>query len=130
MALVGSSVNISGSCVFASGIGIRSSCDGLWVADNKLHNTAANDEAVGVADHARAGPHRHCDGANPFNQIDGYGRAGIEVLTPVRDLIIKLNIIASCGNGIVVTGHPDAGVVSIETTIYATSTHGGRPGLS
>ncbi len=114
VALIGSTVNISGNCVFAAGTGIRSSCDGLWVSDNKLHNTATNDDAVGVQ--IARGPVRTGTKMAQIlaNQIDGYGRAGIEVLAPVRDLIIKLNIIATCGNGILAVGHPDAGAISIE----------------
>jgi len=114
VALAGSSMIIAGNCVFGSGAGIRSSCDGLWVTDNKLHNTAEDDQAVGIA--VRAGLVR--TGTNMAqilaNQIDGYGHAGIQVSTPVRDLIIKLNIIAQCGNGILVIGHPDGGAASIE----------------
>lgn len=114
VALAGSSMTIAGNCVFASGAGIRSSCDGLWINDNKLHNTAVDNQAVGIA--VRAGLVR--TGTNMAqilaNQIDGYGQAGIQVSAPVRDLIIKLNIVARCGNGILVNGHPDAGAASIE----------------
>lgn len=114
VSLAGASISICGNSVFASGTGVRSSCDGLWVADNKLHNTATNDEAVGVQ--VTRGLVRTGTTMAQIlaNQIRGYGRAGVEVLSPVRDLIIKLNIIAECGNGIVAVGHPDSGSVSIE----------------
>jgi hypothetical protein len=114
VSLAGASISICGNSVFASGTGVRSSCDGLRVADNKLHNTATNDETVGVQ--VTRGLVRTGTTMAQIlaNQIRGYGRAGVEVLSPVRDLIIKLNIIAECGNGIVAVGHPDGGSVSIE----------------
>jgi hypothetical protein len=114
LGLAGSSMMITGNCVFAAGTGIRSSCDGLLVADNKLHNTATNDQAVGVLV-ARGLVRTGTTMAQILaNQIDGYGQAGIQISAPVRDLIVKLNIIAACGNGILVAGHPDQGAVSIE----------------
>jgi hypothetical protein len=114
VSLAGASTTIAGNSVFGPGIGIRSSCDGLQVCNNKLHNTSANDDAVGVL--ATRGLVRSGTAMAQIlaNQIDGYGRAGIEIASPVRDLVVKLNIIAGCGNGILAVGHPDAGAISIE----------------
>lgn len=114
VALAGASMRIAGNSIFASGAGIRSSCDGLWVGDNKLHNTATNDQTVGIAILAGLVRTGTTMAQILANQIDGYGQAGIQVSAPVRDLIIKLNIIAECGNGILVVGQPDGGGASIE----------------
>jgi hypothetical protein len=48
------------------------------------------------------------------NQVSGFATAGIAIGSPVRDLIVKLNIIEGCGNGIVSIDEAHAGSVSIE----------------
>jgi len=112
--LAGSQMTIAGNCVFAAGAGIRSSCDGLWIRDNKLHNTAGNDATAGISIERGLVRTGTAMAQILANQVDGYGEAGIRVSAPVRDLIVKLNIIAGCGNGILAIGHPDGGAVSIE----------------
>ncbi|HWJ72325.1 MAG TPA: DUF6519 domain-containing protein [Kaistia sp.] len=112
--LAGSQMSIAGNFISAPGAGIRSSCEGLWITDNKLRNGVDNSDTAGIAIErglARAGT---AMAQILANQIDGYGEAGIRVSAPVRDLIIKLNIIAACGNGILAIGHSDGGAMSIE----------------
>src|SRR5262249_34854464 len=48
------------------------------------------------------------------NQIIGFPEAGILINAPVADLIVKLNIIERCGNGIVMIDAASADSVSIE----------------
>ncbi len=48
------------------------------------------------------------------NQIVGFPDAGILINAPVADLIVKLNIIERCGNGIVMIDTASAASVSIE----------------
>lgn len=117
LALPGASVRISGNNLQVHGPGIRCSTDGLWIDNNMLH--AARDR-----DNPRRGSGIQLvtgldkNGSNQAqlvaNQIDGFPEAGIAVAAPVLDLLVKLNIIESCGNGIVMTDSASAGSVSID----------------
>jgi hypothetical protein len=112
----GSSLTVSANSIVVPGHGIRCGVDGLLVADNKLTNTgtaaaASRIRTIGIA--LANGLDR--DGASEAqilaNQIDGYTAAGIAIGSPVSELIVKLNIIERCGNGIV--GIDDAKSASI-----------------
>jgi parallel beta helix pectate lyase-like protein len=48
------------------------------------------------------------------NQISGFTGAAISIESPVRDLIVKMNQIERCGNGIVLEGASNTASVSIE----------------
>jgi hypothetical protein len=48
------------------------------------------------------------------NQISGFNGAAVEVLSPVQELVCKLNIIEACDQGIVMNEDAEAGAVSIE----------------
>jgi hypothetical protein len=121
----GSSMAIHGNSLSLTGSGIRSGVDGLWIEGNKLHNTAtniattatnANNQATTVGIALATG----LDKSGPdqcqilANQVHGFALAGIAIGAPVRDLIVKLNIIESCGSGILSTDEAKAGSVSIE----------------
>jgi hypothetical protein len=117
--LAGSSMTISGNSLSVAGSGISCGVDGAWISDNKLVNAAAETEArsgteVGIA--LTTGLDR--DGSNQCqilaNQISGFAQTGILIAAPVRDLIIKLNIIENCGNGIISTAEAKSASLSIE----------------
>lgn len=115
LGLASSSMTISGNRFLVAGSGIRCAADGVWICDNKLVNTkSGRDPSIAVA--LTAGLDK--GGINQCqilaNQISGFGAAGIVVDAPVRDLIVKLNIIESCGNGIVSINAAADGALSIE----------------
>lgn len=113
----GSPMHISGNTLNVNGPGIRCSVDGTWIRDNKLRAAAQGDRvATGAGVTLLSGLDQNgSDQCQVLaNQIEGFPEAGISVQMPARDLIIKLNIIERCGNGIVMlAGQPDA-AVSIE----------------
>jgi uncharacterized protein DUF6519 len=115
----GSSMSISRNSLNITGTGITSDLDGLWVSDNKLVNSATGaaartSTAVGIG--LVTGLDRN--GADQCqilaNQISGFPLAGILIASPTRELIVKLNIIENCGNGIISTDDASGGLVSIE----------------
>lgn len=116
MGLTGTSITISRNNCFVSGSGIRCAVDGAWIGENKLVNTAAArvDTTIGISLATgldKAGSEQ-CQVL--ANQIEGFGLAGIVIGAPVRDLIVKLNIIEQCGSGIVSTDNANGGSLSIE----------------
>jgi hypothetical protein len=115
----GSSMTISCNSINVTGNGIRCAADGIWIESNKLSNTTTGEVAganKSVAIAVGAGLRR--GGADQChilaNQIDGFGSTAILVTSPTRELIVKLNIIENCGNGIITTDEADGGSVSIE----------------
>ncbi|HEV2517990.1 MAG TPA: DUF6519 domain-containing protein [Devosia sp.] len=128
--LAGSSLDIRSNSIVVEGSGIASTLDGAWIADNKLVRSGPDDasdasigislgepfSAAGATLSLNAGPDRNGIGACQIlaNQIAGFGGAGIRVGMPVRDLIIKLNIIERCGNGIITSDEARSGAISIE----------------
>jgi hypothetical protein len=114
MGLAGASIAICRNSFSIAGSGIRCAVDGVWISDNKLVNTASDDLAIAIA--LTAGLDKN--GADQCqilaNQISGFGLAGIVIAAPVRELIVKLNIIETCGNGIISTDNANAGSLSIE----------------
>jgi hypothetical protein len=115
LGLANSSMTISGNSLLVAGNGIRCAADGVWIGDNKVVNTRSGRDAS-IAIELTAGLDK--GGTNQChilaNQIGGFGSAGIVVNAPVRDLIIKLNIIENCGNGIVSINAGSDGALSIE----------------
>jgi hypothetical protein len=113
-----SSMTISRNAFTITGNGIRCGGDGIWLEDNKLSNNAGAagpaNKAVGI----EVGGGLQRAGANQCqilaNQVDGFGFAGILITSPTRELIVKLNIIENCGNGILTTAKADGGSISIE----------------
>jgi hypothetical protein len=101
LALPGASMAMRRNSLGVTGSGIRAGTDGLWIEDNKITNSASTAAAVGIAllPGLAANQLEQCQIL--ANQVSGFGSAGIAVGATVLDLIVKLNIIASCGNGIV-----------------------------
>jgi hypothetical protein len=115
----GSSMTISRNSIGITGTGIRCGVDGAWIEGNKLANTASVDAArssTAVAIALATGLDKN--GADQCqilaNQINGFPLAGIVIGSPTRQLIVKLNIIESCGNGIMSGSDANAVSVSIE----------------
>lgn len=114
----GASMQVRGNSVNVSGPGVTAGVNGLWIADNELvgatqgQSTALN----GAGIHLRTG--LDPTGADQCqllaNQISGFDDAGILIESPVASLIVKLNIVQHCGNGIVSQGEAKGGSVAIE----------------
>lgn len=116
MGLTGTSITITRNNCFVTGGGVRCAVDGAWIDENKLVNTAAarTDTTVGIflATGLDKAGSEQCQVL--ANQIEGFGLAGIVIGAPVRDLIVKLNIIEQCGSGIISTDNANGGSLSIE----------------
>jgi Family of unknown function (DUF6519) len=114
LGIASSSAEITHNHLYVRGDGIAAALDGLWVGENKIVNINNDDTASGIT--LATGLFK--TGIGPCqilaNQIQGFGFAGIAIAAPVRNLIIKLNIIEDCANGIVTVGTPKIGSVSIE----------------
>jgi hypothetical protein len=112
----GSSMVISRNSLNITGSGIAAGVDGLWIEGNKVSCSAPTASRAATAGIALA---TGLDKSGPdqcqilANQLSGFG-VGIAIGAPARDLIVKLNIIENCGNGIVSTDNANAGSVSIE----------------
>ncbi|HXJ02000.1 MAG TPA: DUF6519 domain-containing protein [Micropepsaceae bacterium] len=112
----GSSMVISNNSLNVTGSGIAAGVDGLWIESNKLVCTAAaaaRTPAVGIALAAGLDKTGVDQCQILANQVTGFG-TGISIGAPASDLIVKLNIIANCDNGIVSTDAVNAGSISIE----------------
>lgn len=117
VAMPGASLRICDNTLSVHGPGIRCATGGAWIGDNKLHATRDGDRilrgaGIVLADGLDKGG---LDQAQVLaNQIEGFPDAGIAIEAPVQDLIVKLNIIGQCGNGILMVGAARADSVSIE----------------
>jgi hypothetical protein len=114
MGLAGASMAICRNSFSIAASGIRCAVNGAWISDNKLVNTANNDLDIAIALTTGLDKNGSDQCQVLANQISGFGLAGVVIGAPVRDLIVKLNIIESCGNGIVSTDNANAGSLSIE----------------
>lgn len=117
MALPGASIRISDNNLDVHSPGIRCTVDGAWIEGNKINATRDGDRVLlGSGVELSSGPDQSgSDQAQVLaNQISGFPDAGITIDAPVRELIVKLNIIEKCGNGIVMTDAASAGSLSIE----------------
>ncbi|MFM0053338.1 DUF6519 domain-containing protein [Caballeronia grimmiae] len=115
--LPGSCIRVSGNELDVHGAGIRCALSGAWIGENKLRATGdGNRPPQGSAIELATGLDKGgIDEAQVLaNQIEGFADAGIAVSAAVADLIVKLNVIAECGNGIVMTESARADAVSIE----------------
>ena len=117
--LSGSSMTISRNTFSIAGSAISCGVDGAWISDNKLVNTAnAQAERAGTEVGIALTTGLDRNGSNQCqilaNQISGFAQAGILIGSPVRNLIVKLNIIESCGNGILSTADANSASLSIE----------------
>ncbi len=114
----GSSMRIAGNSASVSGPAVIAGVNGLWIEGNQLvaEPQRANRIPDGAGITLRSG--LDPNGADQCqvlaNQIAGFSGAAIAVQSPVRDLIVKLNLIERCGNGIVCVEEADTGALSIE----------------
>lgn len=114
----GASMHISSNSLNVSGPGITAAVDGLWIEGNKLVSTPqhANRQPNGAGITLRTG--LDPSGADQCqilsNQISGFAGAAIAIQSPTRELIVKLNIIERCGNGIISEDEAKSASVSIE----------------
>ena len=126
----GSSMRIAGNSASVSGPAIIAGVNGLWIEGNQL--TAEAQRANRIPDGAGITLRSGLDpnGADQCqllaNQIAGFSGAAIAVQSPVRDLIVKLNLIERCGNGIVCVEEADTGALSIENNHLRDIGHGGE----
>jgi hypothetical protein len=118
LGLPDSSITIRRNAFTITGSGIHCGADGIWLEDNKLSNNAGTAAAAKAAVGIRVGGGLQRNGANQCqilaNQIDGFASAGVLITSPTRELIVKLNIIEECGNGILMTDKADGASISIE----------------
>lgn len=115
LGLPGSSIAITRNDLNVAGDGIRCSVDGAWIDDNKIANSGTTASKSGIAGIALVA------GLNKVgidrcqilaNQVSGFSSTGIAIKLPTSNLIVKLNIIDSCGNGIL--SSVNASSISIE----------------
>lgn len=116
-ALPSASVRLSGNNLNLHGEGIRCAVDGAWIEGNKLQATPDGDRPLsGAGIKLVTGLDK--SGSNQCqvlaNQVSGFPEAGILIAAPVQALIVKLNLIEQCGNGIVMLDSARAGSLSIE----------------
>lgn len=113
----GGSLRIVENNLNLPGSGIACAVGGAWIADNKL-SFQNQSNRTGVFDGIALIPGLAPAGADQVhvlaNQITGFSGAGIAIRAPVRDLIIKLNIVSACGNGIVMEEDAESDSASIE----------------
>jgi hypothetical protein len=114
----GASMHISGNSATVSGPGITASVDGLWINDNRLAATRqANGPAVagaGISLRTGLNPKGGTSCQVLANQVSGFAGAGISIGMPVRALVVKLNTVQQCGNGIVCVDNTQSDSVAIE----------------
>jgi hypothetical protein len=114
----GASMRITDNQFNIGGAGISAAVDGLWITGNKLAAIIQREDrqAAGAGIMLRTGldPTGSDQCQILSNQISGFTGAAIAIQSPVRDLIVKLNLIERCGNGIVLSEETNASSVSIE----------------
>ena len=118
LAAPGASMQVRANSLNVGGPGITAGVDGLWICDNKLFAStqSANKPLSGAGIRLRTG--LDPNGANECqvlsNQVTGFEDGGVLIESPVRELVLKLNTIQRCGNGIVTQGDVKGASVSIE----------------
>jgi hypothetical protein len=117
-----SAMVVSANTLVVPGNGIRCGLGGAWIEGNKINHATdgrgdANDATIGIAITGGFDKNGVDQCQILSNQVSGFGSAGIEIAVPVRELIVKLNIIESCGNGIVAMAGSNTGSVSIENNL-------------
>ncbi|WP_372015294.1 DUF6519 domain-containing protein [Pseudoxanthomonas sp. 10H] len=117
LAVPAASLHVVDNNLGLQGSGITCALGGAWISGNKLvfQNT---DNRTGIFDGIAL-----TAGLNPAgveqvhvlaNQVEGFTGTGIAVRAPVRDLVVKLNIVSRCGNGIVMEEDAESDSASIE----------------
>ena len=114
----GSSMYIERNRASVSGPAIVAGVNGLWIEGNQLaaepQRTNRVPDGAGITLRSGLDPSGADQCQVLANQIAGFTGAAIVVQSPVRELIVKLNIIEQCGNGIVCEAEADTGAMSIE----------------
>lgn len=118
----GAALRIAGNRISSAGDGIVSSVDGLWIDDNTLRGRAgisdlrAAAQAAGDAIRLSQGPLRAAPRRAQVmsNQISGHDGAAVRIDARVGDLLIKHNLIADCGEGIVGSERSGAASIAID----------------
>jgi len=115
-ALPGASMRLCDNDLTTNGPAIRCGVDGAFVQRNKLLAVAQGDREprgsgieLGVGLDPSGSDQCHV----LENQIRGYSDAGILVAAPAQELLIQLNIVEACGNGIVMSDAAAAGSLTI-----------------
>ena len=116
-AAAGASMRMEDNNLSVNGPGIACGVDGAWIEGNKLTAVVQGQRqptgaGIALAVGLDATGSDQCQVL--ANQVRGFPDAAILVSAPARDLIIKLNIIEHCGNGIVMSDAASAGALSIE----------------
>jgi len=117
LAAPGASLHIVDNNLGLQGSGIACALGGAWISGNKLQfQNAENRSGVfdGIALVAGLNPAGVDQMQVLANQVGGFSGAGIAIRAPVRDLIVKLNIVSACGNGIVMEEDAESDSASIE----------------
>lgn len=116
-ALPGSSMHIEANNLNVQGAGIACGLGNTWIADNRLHfqrqegQTGEQDGIALVTGFDRSGSEQTHVLAN---QVSSFSGTGIAIRAPVRDLVVKLNIVSACANGIVMSEDAESDSASIE----------------
>lgn len=116
-ALPGASMRFCNNNLDLHGPGIRCAVDSAWIEGNKLQATRDGDRPLtGVGIELVTGWDKSgIDQCQLLaNQVSGFPVAGIRIAAPVQALLIQLNLIAQCGNGIVMADAAQAASLSIE----------------
>lgn len=116
--LPGSPMRICSNGLNVRNTGISCAVNGAWIEENKIKAADPQERrrtpGAGVALVTGLDPSGSDQAQVLANQIEGFEEGGILIQAPARDLIVKLNIIESCGNGIVMQDSASAGSLSIE----------------
>jgi hypothetical protein len=117
VAFLGASARFERNNLNVDGSGVVSAIDGTWIEANKLNQRRPGQRLpseVGIALTTGLDPNGSDQCQILANQVIGFRRAGIVVAAPSRELIVKLNIIERCGNGILMDDAAETGSLSIE----------------
>ena len=114
----GASMRIASNQFNIGGPGVTASVDGLWIERNKLDAVIRGETAqatnIGILLRTGLDPNGSDQAQILSNQISGFTGSGISIQSPVRDLIVKMNQIERCGNGIVLDEEANSASVSID----------------
>ncbi|RQO54775.1 hypothetical protein DBR47_22170 [Paucibacter sp. KBW04] len=127
----GAALRISDNQLGLHGSGIRCATDGAFISQNKLQCSRDGERVLNGAG-IELGLGLDKTGSDQAhilsNQISGFAEAGILITAPVSSLLIKLNLIDHCGNGIVMRDAASAQSLVIENNQISAidSLSGGR----
>src|SRR5690606_5556445 len=117
LATAGCSLRVDDNNLNLRGHGIVCGTGNAWIDGNRVHGTGdtphvdGNDGIALVPGLDRAGAAQVHVLAN---QVSGFRNTGIAIRARVGDLIVKLNVVRDCGNGIVMTEDAESDSASIE----------------